>query len=378
MCSRLLGDCDKIQSNASILLKRRQTRWPYVFTFILRFQLVKCPVSSFYEEIYWLKVISHRLESICLDTNRQKFKCSELCEWIVTASHAKILLESLSRRRFCQHGRQPEVSRAVIDDEWWRQPFSFEINNASHSAFTFVISNENGWRHHSPSITTRFTSGWRPCWQKRRLLKPKSRELKEATFLSTRTSAGSKSRRYRWRVMASAVLVWNQQRQSFSFHVRDFKREQLTPSFAIYNDAVYFRLTSVSKSRYYKERNVQSKKRKAIRRWFVSFVMGAMFLASALNRGIHPPEILKNITNTGGKCFCLGHWLTTWRPWRIMTNADESPTNRLTLFPIYLSLFIVSTRVKTHKLVQVCKQVVTSLFTSCQQVVFALLVPSLL
>ena len=26
-----------------------------------------------------------------------------------------------------------------------------------------------------------------------------------------------------------------------------------------------------------------------------------------------------------------------------MTNADESPTNRLMLFPIYLSLFIVST-----------------------------------
>ena len=36
------------------------------------------------------------------------------------------------------------------------------------------------------------------------------------------------------------------------------------------------------------------------------------------------------------------------------------------------------TRVKTHKLLQVCKQVVTSLFTSCQQVLFALLVPSLL
>ena len=28
-----------------------------------------------------------------------------------------------------------------------------------------------------------------------------------------------------------------------------------------------------------------------------------------------------------------------------MTNADESPTNRLTLFPIYLSLFVVSTNV---------------------------------
>ena len=26
-----------------------------------------------------------------------------------------------------------------------------------------------------------------------------------------------------------------------------------------------------------------------------------------------------------------------------MTNADESPTNRLTLFAIYLSLFVVST-----------------------------------
>ena len=26
-----------------------------------------------------------------------------------------------------------------------------------------------------------------------------------------------------------------------------------------------------------------------------------------------------------------------------MTNADESPTNRFTLFPIYLSLFVVST-----------------------------------
>ena len=48
--------------------------WPYPFMFIPRFQLVKCPSSSFYEEIYWLKVILHRLESICLDTNHQKFQ----------------------------------------------------------------------------------------------------------------------------------------------------------------------------------------------------------------------------------------------------------------------------------------------------------------
>ena len=33
------------------------------------------------------------------------------------------------------------------------------------------------------------------------------RELKQATFLSTRTPTGSKSRRYRWRMMVSAVLV---------------------------------------------------------------------------------------------------------------------------------------------------------------------------
>ena len=31
--------------------------------------------------------------------------------------------------------------------------------------------------------------------------------LKQATFLSTRTAAGSELRRYRWRMMASAVLV---------------------------------------------------------------------------------------------------------------------------------------------------------------------------
>ena len=34
-----------------------------------------------------------------------------------------------------------------------------------------MISNKNCSRHHSPSITARFTSGWRLCCQKRRLLK---------------------------------------------------------------------------------------------------------------------------------------------------------------------------------------------------------------
>ena len=59
-----------------------------------------------------------------------------------------------------------------------------------------------------------------------------------------------------------------------------------------------------------------------------------MFLASALNRGSHPPEILKKATNTEGKYFCLGHWLTTWRLWRITDEcwriSDESPYAFLT------------------------------------------------
>ena len=95
-----------------------------------------------------------------------------LCTWSLTCQRTCWwILESLSKRRFCQHGRQPEVNRVVIDGEWWRQPFSFEITNVKAEWLPLLISNENGWRHHSPSITARFTSGWRPCWQKRRLLK---------------------------------------------------------------------------------------------------------------------------------------------------------------------------------------------------------------
>ena len=93
-------------------------------------------------------------------------------------TEARISIESLSKRRFRQHGRQPEVRCVVIDGEWWRQPFLFEINNGSQrSTFTFMISNENGWRPHSPSITTQLTSGCRPCWQKCRLLKLSNERL---------------------------------------------------------------------------------------------------------------------------------------------------------------------------------------------------------
>jgi hypothetical protein len=40
------------------------------------------------------------------------------------------------------------------------------------------------------------------------------------------------------------------------------------------------------------------------------------------------------------------------------------------------TLYLTYTHIKTHKLLQVCKQAVTNLFTSCRQDVFALLVPS--
>ena len=47
-----------------------------------------------------------------------------------------------------------------------------------------------------------------------------------------------------------------------------------------------------------------------------------------------------------------------------MTNADESPTNRLTLFPIYLSLFVVSARTlqpfASYRLALLIKQVLKS------------------
>ena len=95
-----------------------------------------------------------------------------------------------------------------------------------------------------------------------------------------------------------------------------------------------------AKSRYYKERNVQSKKRKAIRRWFVSIRHGRHVLSQCLKQRYFPPVLVPFLNISGG-------WLPLFRAlaknMAPMTNADESPTNRLTLFPIYLSLFIVST-----------------------------------
>ena len=69
-----------------------------------------------------------------------------------------VIRELLRKRRFCQYGHQPEVNGAVIEGDWWRQPFLFGISNGSQLTFTFVISNANGCRHHLPFITAPFTA----------------------------------------------------------------------------------------------------------------------------------------------------------------------------------------------------------------------------
>ena len=78
------------------------------------------------------------------------------------------------------------------------------------------------------------------------------------------------------------------------------------------------------KSRYYKERNVQSKKRQAIRRWFVSIRHGRHVLSQCPKQRHSPPGISKHfLIFPGGDCLCLGHWLRTWRPWRMLTNHQR-------------------------------------------------------
>ena len=64
-------------------------------------------------------------------------------------------------------------------------------------------------------------------------------------------------------------------------------------------------------------------------------------------------------------------------------SAKTFPRNLLLIrvkiiIPLCKQRAIMVTRVKTQKLLHVCKRFVTSLFTNCQQVEFALLVPSLL
>jgi hypothetical protein len=44
------------------------------------------------------------------------------------------------------------------------------------------------------------------------------------------------------------------------------------------------------------------------------FFQSAMFLASALKRGRHPPESILKFNIAGGECLSSGHLLRTWTP----------------------------------------------------------------
>ena len=80
----------------------------------------------------------------------------------------------------------------------------------------------------------------------------------------------------------------------------------------------------LSKSRYYKEGNVQSKKCQANRRWFVSIRHGRHVLSQCPKQRHSPPgNIKKCLIIPGGECLSLGHWLRTWRPWRMLTNHQR-------------------------------------------------------
>ena len=63
----------------------------------------------------------------------------------------------------------------------------------------------------------------------------------------------------------------------------------------------------------------------------------------------------------------------------MLPSTFEDKTQKVKTGLTFRKTFILtSTHVKTHKLLQTYKQVVASLFTSCSQDVFALLVPNLL
>ena len=94
------------------------------------------------------------------------------------------------------------------------------------------------------------------------------------------------------------------------------------------------------KSRYYKEKQVDRKKRKAIRWWFVSIRHGRHVLSQCPKQRHSPPGNIKKWLLIPGEMPLFRALAKNIAP---MTNADESPTNRLTLFWLNISLFIVST-----------------------------------
>ena len=88
------------------------------------------------------------------------------------------------------------------------------------------------------------------------------------------------------------------------------------------------------------KRQVDRKKRKAIRWWFVSIRHGRHVLSQCPEQRHSPPGNIKKYLLIPGEMLLFRALAKNMAP---MTNADESPTNRLTLFWLNISLFIVST-----------------------------------
>ena len=70
-------------------------------------------IYSIYESV-------DHIENVCnlrrtLDDNKKDLVNSQT--YVYNTKVLVLILESLSKQRFCQHGRQPEVSRVVIDGE---------------------------------------------------------------------------------------------------------------------------------------------------------------------------------------------------------------------------------------------------------------------
>jgi hypothetical protein len=97
-------------------------------------------------------------------------------------------------------------------------------------------------------------------------------------------------------------------------------------------------------------------------------VQGSYIIACRTWRTLSRKQFFYNYTKPLQKLWFLNKGLlvytVSYNTWLAHAGLDERTQD------------VYSTHVKTHKLLQVCKQVVTNLFTSCQQVVFALLVPS--
>ena len=90
-----------------------------------------------------------------------------------------------------------------------------------------------------------------------------------------------------------------------------------------------FYSSSIPKNRDYKERQVDRKKRKAIRPCFVSVRHGRHVLSQCPKQRQSPPGNIKKGLLIPGGMLLFRALANNMAP---MTNADESPTNRLTLF----------------------------------------------